>query len=762
MSESLEGTLERVTFYSEESGYTVGRLRTAPAASSGPGRGGDPPLITFVGHFPALRVGEDLRLEGEWVEHPEYGRQFRVTHHQVILPQTAEGIERYLASGFIKGIGPATAKRLVKHFGQDVIRVLEEEPSRLDEVEGIGALRARKIAAAFADQKGIKDVMLFLQSVGVTPALAVRIYRHYGDGAVSALRENPYRLADEVFGIGFKTADRIALQMGITPTSPDRIRAGLRFALAQYAQDGHVFGPRARLARGVAEWLEIDPDLVSAEIDTLAALGTIKTEPLDNEDQAVYLAAFHHAEAAVADKIRRLALAGEASGDPGRGASSEGARGAARDAARLRAASPDEVAAAAAAAGIELSAEQSLAVAEAFGHGVMVITGGPGTGKTTIINCLLRVSRARGLTVILAAPTGRAAKRMAEATGAEAKTIHRTLEVIFSPLGGLEFQRNEENPLDADVVIVDEVSMVDLVLMHHLLKAIEPPTRLVLVGDADQLPAVGPGSVLRDFIDSEALPVVRLTRIFRQASESLIVVNAHRINQGQLPVLNEKERDFFFIEEEVPEKILETVVSLCTKRLPERLAQTTPGFDPFTDIQVITPMRRTVIGVENLNAELQKALNPPGWGKAEIGGRSFVLRTGDKVMQIRNNYTKEVYNGDIGVIRAVDQEDGQVAVAYPADSGPRVVVYEREDLDELVLAYATTVHKSQGTEYPVIVMPISTQHYVMLQRHLLYTAITRAKRLVVLVGTKKALAIAVRNDKFERRYTRLADRLRGR
>ncbi|RJQ08948.1 MAG: ATP-dependent RecD-like DNA helicase [Bacillota bacterium] len=748
---TLEGTLDRITFYNEENGYTVGRLRPTGGPAGHPGASGpDSALVTFVGHFPALRPGENLLLEGAWVDHPDYGRQFKVLSHRVVLPHTAAGIEKYLASGLIRGIGPVTARRLVKHFGVDVLRILEDEPGRLLEVDGIGAHRAQTITAAFAGQKGVKDVMLFLQSVGISPSLAVRIHRHYGDGAVAALRENPYRLADEVFGIGFKTADRIALGMGVPPTSPDRVRAGLRYFLGQITQDGHVFGPRDHVERKVADGLDVDPDLVSAETENLRREGVLHLENLD-EGQAVYLAPLYHAERSVAARLRELIGHGLGAGKDETGT---GARPWSL---------PDrgEVTAVATEAGIELSPEQSTALLEALRHGVLVITGGPGTGKTTIINCLLRLCRARRLKWVLAAPTGRAAKRMSEATGYEARTIHRTLEVVWSPVGGLEFQRNEDNPLEADIVIIDEVSMVDLLLMHHLLKAVEPPSCLVLVGDVDQLPAVGPGSVLRDLIASGVLPVVRLTRIFRQATESLIVVNAHRINQGQMPLLNERERDFFFIEETEPESILKTVVSLVSRRLPEHLSSTAQVTDPLSDIQVITPMRRTIIGVEHFNSELQKALNPPAWGKAEIGGRAHVFRTGDKIMQIRNNYGKEVFNGDIGVIRGIEPEDGQVVVSFPGETGPRLVTYERDELDELVLAYATTVHKSQGSEYPVVVMPVSTQHYLMLQRHLLYTAVTRAKRLVVLVGTKKALAIAVRNNKLEERFSRLADRLRA-
>jgi len=750
----LEGTLERVVFYNEDSGYTVGRLRLDGAAAgaarsagsaSGPsGRAASLPasaaLVTFVGNLPALRPGETLRLEGVWVDHPEYGRQFKVLDHQVVLPHTAEGVESYLAAGFIRGVGPVTARRLVKHFGADVLEILEKEPGRLTEVAGIGARRARDIARAFERQKSIKEVMLFLRSVGVSPGLAMRIHRHYGNGAVAALRENPYRLADEVFGIGFKTADRIAQAMGVPLDSPDRVRAGLRYFLEQLTQEGHVFGPREYVERKVAEGLGVEPELVSEQTLSLVRDGVLHLERLE-EGEALYLTSLYRAEQSVAAKLAALSRLTPEVPPPGR----------------------EETAAAAREAGIELSAEQATAVTEALGRGVLIVTGGPGTGKTTIIKCLIRLCGARGLEPLLVAPTGRAAKRMTETTGCQAYTIHRALGVVVGPGGQLQFQHNEDEPLEADMVIVDEVSMVDLLLMHHLLRAVQPPTTLVLVGDVDQLPAVGPGSVLRDLIRSGTLPVVRLTRIFRQAKESLIVVNAHRVNQGQMPILNQGEDgDFVFIEEEDPDKVLRTIISLCAERLPQRLAGLGLGVDPLSSVQVITPMRRTVIGVDNLNLELQKALNPPGWGKAEITvGRGWCMRTGDKVMQIRNNYAKEVYNGDIGVVRGIDQEEGRVAVAYSGEGGPRIVTYEREELDELVLAYATTVHKSQGSEYPAVVMPVSTQHYLMLQRHLLYTAITRAKRLAVLVGTKKALAIAVRNNKLEERFSRLADRLRG-
>ncbi|MCL6581750.1 MAG: ATP-dependent RecD-like DNA helicase, partial [Firmicutes bacterium] len=718
-SRVLEGVLDHVVYANPTSGYTVGRLRLLSPDGGHPAGGEG--VVTFVGVFPPLRPGERLRLEGAWVDHPEYGRQFKVSSYQVVLPQTPEAVERYLASGMVRGIGPATAKRLVAHFGADVLRVLEEDPGRLTEVEGVGPTRARLIAESFASQKGVRDVMLFLQSVGMSPSLAARVFHHYGEGVVAALRENPYRLADEVFGVGFKTADQIALNMGVSPASPQRLQAGIRYLLGQLTQDGHVFGPREWVESRVAEGLGVDRDLVARETDSLVTEGSLRLENLD-EGQAVYLAPLYHAERAVAAKLRFLAGVG---GD---------------DRSHPAGPGPEEVRAAAAEAGIELSPEQALAVEEAFRHGVLVVTGGPGTGKTTIIDCLIRLCRARRLVPLLAAPTGRAAKRMTEATGYEARTIHRTLEVVYTPTGGLEFQRNEDNPLEADMVIVDEMSMVDLLLMHHLLRAVEPPTRLVLVGDVDQLPAVGPGTVLRDLIASDVLPVVRLGRIFRQAAESLIVLNAHRINRGQMPLLNEKDGDFFFIEEEGPDRVLETVVELVSRRLPDRLRELGLSADPLQDIQVLSPMRRTPVGVDNLNVELQRALNPPGWGKVEVGGRTPPFRTGDKVMQTRNNYLKEVFNGDIGVIRAVDQESGQVAVAFPGETGPRVVVYERDELEELVLAYATTVHKSQGSEYPVVVMPVVTQHYVMLQRHLLYTAVTRAKKIVVLVGTKKALA----------------------
>ncbi|NLY53902.1 MAG: ATP-dependent RecD-like DNA helicase [Firmicutes bacterium] len=721
--EQLEGSVERITFRSEETFYSVVRLRCRDHQG----------LVTAVGTFPQLTVGETLRMQGEWSVHPEYGRQFKVASYVAMVPATLDGLAKYLGSGLVKGVGPVTAQRIVEHFGHQALDILENQPERLVEVPGIGPAKAASIGQAFAEQKEIRDVMIFLQGYGVSPGYAARIYRHYGSEAPQVIRDNPYRLADEVFGIGFKTADKLAQSLGLMPESAPRLIAGLKYVLGQLADAGHTSYPLTEFYQEAAAVLEVDADLLPAACAILQAETEVFLLDIDGQT-VIYLAPFFYAEQGVANRLAELCCQPRQL--------------------ELDLGLESEIAALEQEQRLRLAPEQRQALVTALQNGVTVITGGPGTGKTTIVRSLLQLMANRNRKVLLAAPTGRAAKRMSETTGSEAKTIHRLLEYAFVEGQGMAFARNEDNPLEADVVILDEASMIDILLMYHFLKALPPDCQLVLVGDIDQLPSVGPGNVLRDIIDSEAVPTVRLKTIFRQAGKSLIVVNAHRVNSGEFPYLNVKGKDFFFIQEEEPMKILDTVLKLCQQRLPNAY-----GYHPYEDIQVLTPMRRTPIGVDNLNIELQRVLNPPAAQKPEVKQGWQLFRLGDKVMQTRNNYKKQVFNGDIGRVQAIDLEENEVGVVFPEGRYERLVTYDFSELDELTLAYAISVHKSQGSEYPVVVLPISVQHYIMLQRNLLYTAITRAKKLVVLVGTKKAIALAVKNNKVEERHTLLQWRL---
>jgi exodeoxyribonuclease V alpha subunit len=721
----LRGEIERVTFTNEENGFTIARLKVA----------GRKQPVTVVGSILNPTPGELLSLKGQWGHHPKYGEQFKIASSQSAAPATLQGIEKYLGSGMIKGIGPVMATRIVKKFREATLDIIEHHSDRLAEIGGIGPKRIAMIQKAWTQQKEIRAIMIFLQSHGVGAGYAARIFRHYGNRAIAVVRENPYRLATDIFGIGFLSADKIAEKLGIARDSELRAEAGILYVLHELADEGHVYYPCEPLLARCREILAIDREIIARALATIAADGRIVIDSsggspaaLTEQGPAVYLAGYHLAETQAAARLKTLIATPRA----------------------IRPIDADKaIPWIQEKLGITLADKQIEAVRCVAGHKVLVITGGPGTGKTTIITAVLRIFAGVRAKILLAAPTGRAAKRMTEATGHEARTIHRLLEFSFQKGG---FQKTETDPLDGDLLIVDEASMIDTLLFHHLLKAVPARATFVVVGDVNQLPSVGAGNVLKDIIDAGAVPVVELNEIFRQARESSIVVNAHRINQGLMPNLTsspEKLDDFYFIEQEDPQKVLELIITLVQERIPKRF-----GFDAIDGIQVLTPMHRGIVGGMNLNVALQKALNPGEEGVARMGR---LYRIGDKVMQIANNYDKEVYNGDIGRITAIDTEGQEVLVTIDG----REVPYEFSELDELVHAYAVSIHKSQGSEYPAVVIPILTQHYILLQRNLLYTGVTRGKKLVVIVGTKKALAIAIRNNKTERRFTLLAERLRA-
>jgi exodeoxyribonuclease V alpha subunit len=731
----LDGVLERVTFANPETGYTIARIGTS--------RGGGSDLVTAVGPLLGAQVGESLRLRGRWTSHPKFGRQFEVHSYTTVLPATTQGIQRYLGSGLIKGIGPVMAERMVAHFGVDIMHVIDNEPGRLIEVEGLGPKRTAMITAAWAEQKAIKEVMVFLQGVGVSTSLAVRIYKKYRDEAISVVRDEPYRLAADVWGIGFKTADTIATAVGIARDSPERIKAGLAYTLSEAADDGHCYLPAPNLMADAAKILEVPAELITPCLDELAAAeGVIREEvPAGGpagpgtaaQVPAVYLPPFFMAERSLASALLRL-LATRAD----------------RLAAFKEVDWDKALAWLRGRTGAPLAPEQEEAVRLALTSRVAVLTGGPGCGKSFTVRSVVALARAKGARVVLAAPTGRAAKRLAELTGHDAATIHRLLQL--RPGGEPSFDAT--SPLDADLVVVDETSMVDLILANKLVKAVPPGAHLLLVGDVDQLPSVGAGEVLRDLLGAGTLPVVRLTKIFRQAQQSGIVVNAHRINAGQPPGLAGF-ADFFWFSCEEPEEVAALVTDIVARRIPARF-----GLAP-RDVQVLCPMHRGPAGAGNLNLALQEALTPFREGQPErrYGGRVF--RVGDKVTQLRNNYEKGaagVFNGTVGVVTGISLEDHALTVLTDEDEQ---VDYGFDELDELAHAYAVTIHRSQGSEYPAVVIPLTMGSWMMLQRNLLYTGVTRAKKLVVLAGSRRALAAAVRNKGSGRRHTALAHRLRG-
>lgn len=702
----VEGVLERIVYENPENGFFVGRLKVA----------GEFDLVTVVGSLMAVSAGETIRVRGRWVEDKRWGRQLRVESYETVLPNSVEGIEKYLGSGLVKGIGPAYAKRLVEAFGAETLRVIDTQPQRLRAVEGIGPKRADQIRAAWASQKAIQSIMIFLQGHGITTAQAVRIYKVYGDGAVAVLRADPYRLAEDIDGIAFGGADKIARQLGVAVDAPSRLDAGLRHALWKAQGEGHVYLPEHALLRAAAELLGVEEGALQPRLTEL-----VSGEKLIRAGDALYLPGMHAAETGCAKLLKRLL---QTPFDPPQIHVENALKWAEKT------------------LGIALSPEQQEAVRRGITEKVLVITGGPGTGKTTVLRSILAILERKSVAFVLAAPTGRAAKRMQEATGRDAGTLHRLLE--WSPqIAG--FAHNEGNPLHTDMIVVDEASMVDEFLMHALLRAMPPFARLLIVGDVDQLPSVGAGNVLFDILMSNVVPAVWLKTVFRQAAQGGIVPAAHAINEGRYPEFNTS--DFMLIERRTPPEAVATIVEIVSKRLPQKF-----GFDPVRDIQVLSPMRKGECGVVALNAALREALNPKG---AAIGHSGLCV--GDKVMQARNNYELDVYNGDLGLITKQIPEAEEIEV----DFGDRKVVYPMDELDNLVPAYATTVHKSQGSEYPVVVLAMLPQHYMLLQRNLLYTAVTRGKRLVIIVGDPKAVRSAVRNADTAKRFTHLAGLLRN-
>ncbi len=711
----IEGTIEQILFYNPENGYTV--CRFAPESGE---------LLTIVGFFPPLSPGEVLKIKGDWEMNPKFGQQFKVENFVPVLPSGVKGIEKFLSSGLIKGIGPVLARRIIKKFGAETVSILSKNPERMREVEGIGSAKLKEIKKSWAEHQDIRDLIIFLQEHNVSTNLATKIYRQYGQKSFQVLKANPFQLCLDIWGIGFKTADQIALKLGMDPTSLERIKAFILYLLEKDNEQGHVFSFQDELEKNCEQELEVEPERIRLALEELKEKKLVIAEKLGDQ-VAVYLPFFYEAQEEVVHSIHQL--------------SSFPFLSPPFDLDKAISEVEKEL-------GLEFSSKQKLAIKESFNRKILVITGGPGTGKTTIIKAVVDIFEKWGRKVLLAAPTGRAAKRLSETTGKEAKTIHRILE--YNPKMGV-FRRSEKYPLKGDSLIIDEFSMVDLPLMYHLIKAVPSWMRLVFVGDKDQLPSVGPGSLLRDIIESQKVEVVRLDEIFRQEKDSLIVINAHRVNQGQsliYPPRGDKNADFYFIHQEDQEKVFKTIMNLACYSIPRKL-----NLSPISpQIQVISPMYKGLVGVDNLNAELQRRLNPHGEG-LRIGNREFRLR--DKLMQIRNNYEKEIFNGDIGTVVHIDKQKFRIIVDFDG----RAVSYEKEEMNDLTLAYAVSVHKSQGSEYQAVVIPLLTQHFILLQRNLFYTALTRAKKLSVIIGSYKALHIAIKNDKPVKRNCLIKEKL---
>lgn len=727
----VEGTIEDIIYTNDANGYTVCEIRS----------GND--TLTAVGYMPFINAGETVKASGKWVSHPDYGEQFKVELYEKVMPQTVEAIEKYLASGIVKGVGPATAARIVAKFGASTLDIISTSPQRLSEIKGISLDKANAIGQALDEQRGLREVVMFLQEYGINPSVCIKIHKAYADMAVPRIKENPYRLCEDIFGIGFKTADRIAAKLGVDPASRFRIKSGIKYLLSHAASNGHTYMPENLLKEHARDLLGTDSFDIEDALISLIFDKAVVSEKCDSSNH-VYLSSFYNAEQGVCKRLLELS---QTQFNTGLDDFED----------KLERLQQEE--------GIELAQMQIEAIREAMTSGVLVITGGPGTGKTTIIKSIIKLLTGDGHQVALAAPTGRAAKRMSEATGFEARTIHRLLEIGYAGDDKeLLFQRNDNNPIEADVIIIDEMSMVDILLMSHLLKAVPAGSRLILAGDADQLPSVGAGSVLEDIISCSMIKTVRLTEIFRQAGESMIIVNAHRINKGEVPFLNARDKDFFFVSRSGMDPIVRTVVDLCSRRLPD-----TYGFDPMKDIQVLSPSKKSPAGVVNLNLELQKALNPADRRKVEKASRDYIFREGDRVMQVKNNYSLRwerpgnklfdgtgVFNGDVGMIRKINEEAQTIEVLFDDE---RLTEYDFSILDEIEPAFAVTIHKSQGSEFPVVVIPVFAGPQVLMTRNLLYTAVTRAKKMVVLVGDEGSLKNMVDNKKETLRHSGLSVKL---